>query len=229
MGCIADVRNGRVPLRAKLAGGDRRALGRVGGGSRFVTSSALRRRARIGAPVTLATAAVWLVAAAAASAFSAHGSVEQVYVTGLAPSAQMSLLRSNGETVSTQTADSLGGLLFRDVAPGRRYRVRLNSTRRRIGADHRPHASRRAVGSRHLQAVDPGQRLHLPDDARRHPAGDRRPPARHSGGRVWLGSAFQLPASPAASRNDAGSNADRILGIRLREPRGPGKRDRRTG
>ena len=55
----------------------------------------------------------------AASAFSAHGSVEQVYVTGLAPSAQMSLLRSNGETVSTQTADSLGGLLFRNVAPAR--------------------------------------------------------------------------------------------------------------
>ena len=66
-------------------------------------------------------------------AFSAHGSVEQVYVTGLAPSAQMSLLRSNGETVSTQTADSLGGLLFRDVAPGRRYRVRLTSTREESG------------------------------------------------------------------------------------------------
>jgi hypothetical protein len=54
--------------------------------------------------------------------------VEQVYVTGLAAGAQMSLLGSNGETVSTQTADSLGGLLFRDVAPGKRYRVRLSST-----------------------------------------------------------------------------------------------------
>ncbi len=71
--------------------------------------------------------AVWLVAAASASAFSAHGSVEQVYVTGLAPSAQMSLLRSNGETVSTQTADSLGGLLFRSVTPESGYRVRLSS------------------------------------------------------------------------------------------------------
>jgi uncharacterized protein len=72
--------------------------------------------------------AVWLVAAATASAFSANGSVEQLYVTGLAPSAQMSLVRSNGETVSTQTADSLGGLLFRDVTPEQGYRVRLGST-----------------------------------------------------------------------------------------------------
>ena len=40
----------------------------------------------------------------------------------------MSLLRSNGETVSVQTADSLGGMLFRNVAPGQGYRVRLSST-----------------------------------------------------------------------------------------------------
>jgi uncharacterized protein len=81
----------------------------------------------------LATAAAWLVGVASASAFSAKGSVEQVYVTGLTPSAQVSLLRSNGETVSTQTADSLGGLLFRGVAPGRRYRVRSSSTSEQSG------------------------------------------------------------------------------------------------
>jgi predicted acyl esterase len=40
----------------------------------------------------------------------------------------MSLLRPNGESVSTQTADSLGGLLFRNVAPGKGYRVRLSAT-----------------------------------------------------------------------------------------------------
>ena len=113
--------------------GDRRSLSRVGGGGRFVAASVLRRRARIGAVATLAATAVWLVAAASASAFSAHGSVEQVYVTGLAPSAQMSLLRSNGETVSTQTADSLGGLLFRNVAPEEGYRVRLSSTGEEAG------------------------------------------------------------------------------------------------
>ncbi len=122
-----------MALHTEPVSGDRRAWGRMGGGSRLVAGSVPRRRARIGAVVALAMAAVWLVAAATASAFSAHGSVEQVYVTGLAPGAQMSLVRSNGETVSTQTADSLGGLLFRDVAPGSRYRVRLSSTREESG------------------------------------------------------------------------------------------------
>jgi uncharacterized protein len=62
--------------------------------------------------------------AAAAPTFSARGSVEQVYVTGLAPSARMSLLNSAGKTVATRQANSLGGLLFRNVPPGSGYRVR---------------------------------------------------------------------------------------------------------
>jgi predicted acyl esterase len=72
--------------------------------------------------------AVWLVTAASASAaFNAQGSVRQVYVTGLPANAQASLLNSAGP-VYTQNADSLGGLLFRNVAPGSGYRVRLIST-----------------------------------------------------------------------------------------------------
>jgi uncharacterized protein len=63
-------------------------------------------------------------ARAATPTFSAHGSAEQVYVTGLAPSARMSLLRPDGTTLYTQQADSLGGLLFRNVPPGAGYRVR---------------------------------------------------------------------------------------------------------
>jgi predicted acyl esterase len=89
---------------------------------------ALPHRAWIGAAAMLGAAAVWLVAAASAFAFSANGSVEQIDVTGLEPSAQAALLRSNGETVSTQTADSLGGLLFRNVTPEAGYKVRLSST-----------------------------------------------------------------------------------------------------
>ncbi len=77
---------------------------------------------------TLAALAVWLVTAASAFAFSAQGSVEQVYVTGLAPNAEASLLNSGGATVSTQDADSLGGLLFRKVTPRGGYRVRVVST-----------------------------------------------------------------------------------------------------
>jgi predicted acyl esterase len=72
--------------------------------------------------------AVWLVTAASASAFTAQGSAKQVYVTGLAPSAQVSLLSSSGAIVYTQNANSLGGLLFRNVTPGTGYRVRLTST-----------------------------------------------------------------------------------------------------
>jgi len=62
--------------------------------------------------------------AAAAPTFTARGSVEQVYVTGLAAGARMSLLNSAGTTVATRQASSLGGLLFRNVPPGSGYRVR---------------------------------------------------------------------------------------------------------
>jgi predicted acyl esterase len=59
--------------------------------------------------------------------FRAVGSVGQVYVSGLAPSAQMSLIKAGGKILSTQRADSLGGLLFRNVPPGDGYRVRLDA------------------------------------------------------------------------------------------------------
>ena len=55
---------------------------------------------------------------------NAHGSVEQVYATGLAPDAQASLVDGAGKTVATQRANAQGGLLFRDVTPGDGYRVR---------------------------------------------------------------------------------------------------------
>ena len=87
----------------------------------------LRRRARIAGISALTSFAVWLVTATGAFAFTAQGSAKQVYVTGLAPNAQMSLLSSSGATVYTQTADSEGGLLFRNVSPGGGYRVRLTS------------------------------------------------------------------------------------------------------
>jgi predicted acyl esterase len=63
-------------------------------------------------------------AGAAGASFTARGSVEQVYVTGLDPGARMSLLDRRGRRVATKQADSLGGLLFRNVKPGTGYRVR---------------------------------------------------------------------------------------------------------
>ena len=62
--------------------------------------------------------------AAAAPTFTARGSVEQVYVTGLAAGAQVSLLNGAGTTVATREASSLGGVVFRNVPPGTGYRVR---------------------------------------------------------------------------------------------------------
>jgi predicted acyl esterase len=65
--------------------------------------------------------------ASAAPTFQAAGSAKQVYATGLAPSASMSLVNSAGTTVQTQSADSLGGVLFRNVPPATGYRVRRNA------------------------------------------------------------------------------------------------------
>src|SRR4051794_65830 len=55
---------------------------------------------------------------------SAHGSVGQVYVTGLKSKQRMTLLNRGGRAVATKTADAQGGLLFRSVNPGTGYRVR---------------------------------------------------------------------------------------------------------
>ena len=72
---------------------------------------------------------VFVATASAASApgapagFTANGSAGQVYVTGLAPNERVSLIGANGKVLSTQRADSLGGLLFRRVAPAGGYRV----------------------------------------------------------------------------------------------------------
>ncbi len=82
----------------------------------------------MGATSAIVALAVSLVMAASASAFTAQGSVEQVYVTGVPAEAQTSLLNANGATVYTQNADSLGGVLFRNVKPGAKYRVSLTST-----------------------------------------------------------------------------------------------------
>jgi predicted acyl esterase len=63
-------------------------------------------------------------AGAADAAFDAHGSVQQVYVTGLAPGTQTSLLARSGRAVARRRATALGGVLFRNVKPGTGYRVR---------------------------------------------------------------------------------------------------------
>lgn len=82
--------------------------------------------------ISLAAVALALVfatsAAAAEPSFSAHGSVEQVYTTGLPAGADTSLLDPAGQVVATKNANDLGGVLFRNVTPGDGYRVRVTQT-----------------------------------------------------------------------------------------------------
>ena len=72
--------------------------------------------------------ALVFASSAAAASFDAHGSVEQVYATGLPANASTSLLDSSDNVVATRDANDLGGILFRNVTPGDGYSVRLDST-----------------------------------------------------------------------------------------------------
>src|SRR3954470_16676960 len=88
-----------------------------------------RKRSRLG--IAWCAFAVALTAAAgsanaAPGTVDAHGSVEQVYATGLTPGEQVSLLDTAGATVATRQANSLGGTLFRNVPPGNGYRVQTS-------------------------------------------------------------------------------------------------------
>jgi uncharacterized protein len=81
--------------------------------------------------VTALALALGLTAAVAQAkgALVAHGSVQQVYATGLAPRATVSLLDRRGQVVARRNADSLGGIVFRAIAPGAGYRLRAGSAR----------------------------------------------------------------------------------------------------
>jgi hypothetical protein len=78
----------------------------------------------------LAAAPAWATSHSAAKKFTAEGSAEQVYATGLPPNARAELFSASGH-VATKSADSLGGVLFRNVKPGSGYRVRDDSTGRK--------------------------------------------------------------------------------------------------
>src|SRR3954454_23839744 len=107
-------------MRPQARSQKRRRLRRLAGG----TGAVMRWRVSVAARVVV-LAIVFMSGAGYASpaAFTGRGSVEQVYVTGLGLSQQMSLLNSAGTTVTTRQASSLGGLVFRNVAPGTGYTV----------------------------------------------------------------------------------------------------------
>src|SRR4051812_38212087 len=74
--------------------------------------------------VPFLAALLTLVAAPAAQAFDARGSAHQVDVTGLPAGAKASLIRPDGSTAKTRTANALGGMLFRNIKARAGYTVR---------------------------------------------------------------------------------------------------------
>ncbi len=78
----------------------------------------------VAAAAMLATAAI--VPASASAALSAHGSANQVYVTGANPGEKLRLLDRDRKRVAVKPVGSLGGVVFRRVAAGKGYRVRAN-------------------------------------------------------------------------------------------------------
>src|SRR4051812_6324573 len=77
--------------------------------------------------VPFLAAFITLAAAPAAHAFDARGSARQVDVTGLPAGAKASLIRPDGSTAKTRTANAQGGMLFRNVKPRDGYKVRSGS------------------------------------------------------------------------------------------------------
>jgi uncharacterized protein len=72
----------------------------------------------------VAVALLALASPAVAGAFTAHGSVRQVYVLGARPGERLTLLDSRGRSAGTTVAGPLGGAIFRGVAPGSGYSLR---------------------------------------------------------------------------------------------------------
>ncbi len=95
--------------------------------SRTRNLDGFRRGPRTAASLVLGCALLAFLAlapaAAAAPAFEAHGSVEQVYATGLTPGETATLSDAQGQSVATRPANALGAVLFRGVTPGAGYRI----------------------------------------------------------------------------------------------------------
>ena len=150
--------------------------------------------------------------AAAEPEFDARGSVEQVYATGLPPGAQVSLYDSAARKSRPKNAERPRRRPLPRSGAGRRLPRRPDDRRAGIAAAAGPDDPVGAAQHRHLQPVDPVERLRVPDHPRRHQAGDRRPPAAGRDARPARGR-----TAAAAERPDA--DPDRVLGLRVRRTR----------
>jgi uncharacterized protein len=90
----------------------------------------LAGRQKLAVAVCAALLTVALAAGVAqAQTITAHGSAEQAYAVGLRANRTVALLDAHGKTIAARKADSLGGVVFRNVKPGKGYRMRQGATR----------------------------------------------------------------------------------------------------
>jgi uncharacterized protein len=89
----------------------------------------MRRKLWTAAAAVLAGLTLLPAAAQAKATLRAHGSVQQAYAVGLGSDQEVSLINRHGTTVATQRADSLGGIVFRNVRPGPGYRLSAGGAR----------------------------------------------------------------------------------------------------
>ena len=146
--------------------------------------------------LALGAAAGFGTAGAAQAKLVAHGSVQQVYATGLAPSRSVTLHQSPRRRSCSVAGRTHSVAWCSGWCPGPGIPGAPGPAR---GPGRSTVMSSRAGPAEHqdLRPAHPHQRLRLPDHARRDQAGDRRAPAQRAG---------PLP--------DAG----RIRGLRLRRP-----------
>ena len=173
--------------------------------------------------VLLGATTVSTPSARAADGFAAHGSARQVYVTGLPAGASATLVDGQGATVRTQQANPLGGVLFRDVAPGEGYRVREDGTgtsrSRSRSTPRTPRRGTRASTTSRSRATATATSPPATARSSRSPC-TRRPSRRPR--RTPRG----LPRPQRPGLHAAVPDADRVLGLRLRQPRRPDQRHR---
>ena len=142
----------------------------------------------------------------------------QVYVTGLAPfDADVARQQRRDTVVQTQKANSLGGLLFRNVPPATGYRVRRVSDGLQSATHHgalragRRRGIRRSTTSRFPTTAT---RTSPPVTGRSSPSTCTRRRARRASPACRR--ACPLPNGPDFTA--AVPDADRVLGLRVRQP-----------
>jgi uncharacterized protein len=102
----------------------------------------------MGLRTSLVAIAAFLLMAPAAGAFKAHGSVEQVYVTGAHKGARLTLLDRHGHRVARRRAGRLGAAVFRNVEPGKGYRIAGHGKRLRVLSTRSAPPRRRLYGQK---------------------------------------------------------------------------------